>query len=367
MASSFIKEVAADSDIASTLSVLASSEVDDALVRAGTDRESFAGYRVHDSLGITALWRGLPIDASAYDAVFTVFGPVYAPVRQQQITGMAQAWIIYPRNPAYDKLPALLRMRTRLKFFLQMLFFSKSDVFIVEQEHVRRGLQQKRLFRNKPIHVVPNTVDSIFFDRGRWEPVALPSSSNRLKLGVVARPHIHKNLEILPSVRKLLAQRHGIDADVFVTLTDSEWEQKDSEFRRELTNVGSLRLGQVPTFLSAMDGVVFPSLLESFSASPLEALAVGRPLFASDLPFVRDTVGGQAALFDPMDAASCAEVIADYVKGGEQAGTPELPESLGWTARDRAKAYVSILRAAIGDDGVGCGRPPHIPRGGLAR
>lgn len=60
--------------------------------------------------------------------------------------------------------------------------------------------------------------------------------------------------------------------------------------------------------------VVCPSRWEGFGLTPMEGLALGRPVIASDIPVHREFVGEHVRLFDPDDAAqlaqSCAEVLA---------------------------------------------------------
>ena len=63
-----------------------------------------------------------------------------------------------------------------------------------------------------------------------------------------------------------------------------------------------------------MDAIIFPSLLECFSATPLEAMAMEKPFFASDREFIRDVCSDYALYFDPEDPISAANVINDYLE-----------------------------------------------------
>jgi hypothetical protein len=62
-----------------------------------------------------------------------------------------------------------------------------------------------------------------------------------------------------------------------------------------------------------MDAIIFPSLLECFSATPLEAMVMRRPLFVSDRPFNRDICGAFAYYIDPLGPVGIAELVADVL------------------------------------------------------
>ena len=69
--------------------------------------------------------------------------------------------------------------------------------------------------------------------------------------------------------------------------------------------------GDVPDLLAAADVFAFPSLYEGLGGAVLEAMALGVPVVASDLPALREVVepGGNALLVRPADPASLAGAI----------------------------------------------------------
>ena len=142
-------------------------------------------------------------------------------------------------------------------------------------------------------------------------------------------------------------------AEFFVTMTDAEFDSCSMDFRENIANFGPLDLAESPSFNSQLDGVVLPTLLECYSATPIEALAVRTPLFASDRPFIRDTVGSHANYFDPLDPVSIASSIAEYFSlpsvlraQREEAGYQHVAAG-DYSARDRAAALMRIVGRAI--------------------
>ena len=226
--------------------------------------------------------------------------------------GFAQPNIVYPTNLHTQQMDFFERWLNRLKFEIQAWFFTRADELVVELEHVKVGLYKRRLFRNKVINVVYSSVHSVFTQAACWAPLVLGDNPSGLKLGVISRNYPHKNLAILVEVKRLLLERYGREVNIFVTFTAKEWAACEEHFRENIINVGGLSLSQCPTFYSAMDGIVFPSLLECFSAVPIETLIMKRPLFASNLSFIKDVCGEHCNYFLPLDPADIARVIDAY-------------------------------------------------------
>lgn len=340
VAVSFLSELSRLPDLACTVDVWASSEVDHNLRELRIDTGVFNAYSVRDNQGVRQLWNGFNRVLRRYDTVFTVFGPLYAlRAPRRSIVGFAQGWIAYPRSDAYALLSTRSRWLARLRFRLQAFFYQKADRLIVELPHVRDRL--RTMGWSNPVDVVANCISDIFFDPTRWHPVSVPCT-NGIKLGILSRDYPNKNLSILPSVKRYLKNEYGLDVAFLVTLSKNEWRSRDEDFRSQILNVGPLSVAQCPSFYKQLDGFVFPSLLESFSASPIEALAMGLPVFASDRPFVRDTCGDAPVYFDPGDPRSIAASIAGYFKAPRPRSTCLPADYTDPTVR--ARRYMDIVR-----------------------
>lgn len=91
----------------------------------------------------------------------------------------------------------------------------------------------------------------------------------------------------------------------------------------------------VPALINYVDLFVFPSLWEGQGNALLEAMAVGAPIVATDIPSTRGTVTDeeQALLVPPGDASALASAVNRLL------AEPGFAARLGEAARDRARDY----------------------------
>lgn len=343
--------------------LLVSSKVDQNVRSLLVDITKFASYEVMDFYGVSALWKGLGKKLAGYDAVFTVFGPAYTFRRiKNHFVGFAQPNIIYPDNPVNKNLPLLQKAKTRTKYFFQKLFFSLASGVVVELPHVEQGLRGMSWFRDKKIFVVESAVHSVYSKRKEWEPLGEGvMGSVNLKLGLVSRNYPHKNLAVLPEVKRILKDVFDMDVSLYVTFTNGEWELCDENFQKSVINVGPLKLAQCPSFYAQLDGVVFPTVLECFSAVPIETFMLEKPLFVSDRGFIRDICREHANYFDPLSPYSIAISIHQFfslppdVQHKRTMAAHKFVQSLPGPDV-RAARYLDILRSELNE----CSQVHHV-------
>ena len=77
----------------------------------------------------------------------------------------------------------------------------------------------------------------------------------------------------------------------------------------------------LPDLLAAADVFVFPSRFEGFGGALLEAMALEKPIVASDLPAVREVVGPEevAPLVPSNDRSRVSRAIATTLRDASQA------------------------------------------------
>jgi len=350
VASSFINELPSISnEIVRSFDILVSSEVDKNI--NPSVKFFFKSYTVYNIFGIKNYKKNLGVFDS-YDLVFTVFGPSYYPITGIDLVGFAQAWILYPNNECYSMLSIVEKLKFKLKFFLQKMFFKKSDFCVVELEHVKRRLIELNVFKSNCIDVVYNTISNVYFSPERWERVKI-EPSNKIKIGLISRDYFHKNTNILPKIKSVLKNKYNKDIDFYVTFNELEWQSKSLDFQTKIINVGPLKINECPNFYERMDAIIFPSLLECFSATPLEAMIMKKPLFASDRGFIKDVCLDFAYYFEPTDPESAAVVIHNFIENqyneeleAKLLAAKKHAENFS-NARQRAVKYVDIIEGCL--------------------
>lgn len=80
-----------------------------------------------------------------------------------------------------------------------------------------------------------------------------------------------------------------------------EYEEyiKDLKLEERVILLGELSPDKVYSFLSNGDVFLFPSSWEAFGFSVVEAMAIGLPIVASDIPAMREIVGSSGILIEP--------------------------------------------------------------------
>ena len=347
VANSFVSELLKLENRPFSYKVLISDEIassfdKDELIKSGWN------FEVYNTYGIQTLWSPLNKIQNEFDSVFTLFGPKYTFFKAKwDIVGFAQANILDLNNSALKKQPYIERKKLQIKYILQTWFFKRSDYLIVELNHVRESLDSAGIFPKKSIGIVNNTVSSLYFDESSWHPLKIDKKKDEIAIGFITRDYPHKNIQILAKVAKILDKNYSMHVKFYFSLNEDEWKSYEHEFHKYGQTVGSLSVFECPNFYRQMDAVIFPSLVESFSASPIEALIMKKPLFASNKDFVKDVCKEHAYYFDPIDENSIVDTIYKYFTG-KQKTFDELKSAQEYVkkfsnARDRALRYLQII------------------------
>ncbi|WP_445781388.1 glycosyltransferase [Shewanella sp.] len=284
-----------------------------------------------------------------YDLIFTIFGPFYnLRFRGLSIVGFAQPSIIHNSDEVLAGLGRFRRNITRFKSSVQKQFFLyKTSSLVVEHEYIKDILIDKLQYKHE-VFVVPNSVSPVFFDASCWSNIRhFDVCEDVFYLGYLGRNYFHKNTSIFPSVARILQLKFGLKVKLVVTFSDLEWSECSIDFRKYSINVGSLNISQCPSFYKSVDAIFFPSLLECFSITPIEAMVMGKKLFASDRSFVRFVCGNYPYYFDPTDPEDIANVIfngyLDDFKEKIACSSDYLSPNVNSTSFTRSSSYFSLI------------------------
>ena len=185
--------------------------------------------------------------------------------------------------------------------------------------------------------VIHNGLDAGAFARDESSRRRLRTEWNlgddRVLTAYVGRLDHEKGLDLLLSATSHLAAR-GRPVDLVIAGDGPQRRMVENfiahgEGGRRCRYVGFLR--DVRDILSAADMFIMPSRWEGFGLAAAEAMAASLPVIASDIPALRDLLGGGSAglLVEPTDSVSLAEAMERL------ADDPPLRAAMGDAGRRR--------------------------------
>ncbi len=219
------------------------------------------------------------------------------------------------------------------------------------------------------IDILPNAV-SKFATGDEDDATGLPAAlkarlgSSRVKLLALTRYYPHKNLDIFLD----LFQRYREELRDFSVVLTIEGSQhagakrllkkiESNNLEDKIINIGPVEQTLLPALYRAVDALLLPTLLESFSGTYIEAMQFRRPILTSDRDFARAVCDDAALYFDPLSVEDIKAKLLTFAE--DEALRGKLRErgrerinqlSVGWgEIVKRALATMTSMRGASSD------------------
>lgn len=133
-----------------------------------------------------------------------------------------------------------------------------------------------------------------------------------------------KNHWLILHVWRRLAERLGGAAPKLLVIGQRGWECENVEDLLERCPALRGRVAEIPrcadaelaAYLRHAQALLFPSFAEGYGLPLAEALALGTPAIASDLPAFREIAGGIPDYLDPLDGKGWGEAVEAYARPG---------------------------------------------------
>lgn len=250
------------------------------------------------------------------EIVMTIFGPSYVRFRAPHICGVANPWVTHSTLLAFRTLGLPFGPLSGLvRILYKAYWYRKADFWITEAEAAKIGLVRRLHLPSDRIAIIQNTCGQQYFDQEGVAP--FPAPDQKVRILCLSAYYPHKNLEIIPSVARVLQQVDPtLDFEFILTLpTRSEgWFKIASGAKKmgvshRVCNHGPVPVADGPRLYQNSHIAFLPSVLETFSANYPEAMATGRPIVTTDLDFARDICKQAALYYQPMNAGSAAEAV----------------------------------------------------------
>lgn len=263
------------------------------------------------------------------DIIFTVFGPFWMKFAGRDskqptahLAGCAVCWSTHPNRLVYEKIGKIRTLKRKIRRAWDFFCLRRAQYFWIELDIAREGLKRGAGTTDARIRTISNTCAQVFFDAPK---PAADFRGNEIRLLSMGNPYVHKNFDIIPDVLVALKMRDPKRKYVF-TLTapedGEEWRNirtKAERLRVEdgIRTVGKVVLADCPALYSANDILFMPTLLETFSATYPEAMAMRRPIVTTNLNFAHDICKNAAVYYSPLDPKDAAEKIVQIVENAE--------------------------------------------------
>lgn len=242
----------------------------------------------------------------------------------------------------FDRYPQFMPQR-RYRGYYQMLTrmsLRQAAAVLTVSNATQQDLVDLYGVNTGKIYVTPEAAD------GAFQPASLEQMSavrtfyrlpNKFILTVgTQRPH--KNVTTL--LRAFAQIAPYTDASLVIAgKDDKRWPDEITPLVEELNiterviRVGHVLEKDLPALYSTADVFVFPSLIEGFGLPPLEAMACGTPVVASDGSSLPEVVGHAGLLVDPLNVNEWAETLLGILS------EPRLRRMLSEKGLERAASY----------------------------
>ncbi len=259
------------------------------------------------------------------------------------------------------KCPVVIRLNGSDTYFCHL---DNRPVKWKNKFHERRALQKadgllsvsqftadltNEVFRlQKDFAIIPNSIDTTLFKKSDSVELIPPlggkgvlyfgsliRKKGLLELPLIFNEVVRKN----PEVKLVLI---GKDVPDVISGSPSTWQMMQELFTDEaLSNVsylGSVPYQEIKAHIKAASLCVFPTFAEAFPVSWIEAMALQKPIVASNIGWANEIIeeGVEGFLVQPKDHKKYAQRILELLEN------PEMQSAFGMAARKKVVATFSM-------------------------
>jgi glycosyltransferase involved in cell wall biosynthesis len=233
--------------------------------------------------------------------VFTTSGPSYWKPISPHLLGFNLAHYVYQESPFFNIISIGQTIRWRIKGFLIRFFFKRdASIYFTQTDDIKERL--KKWLNTKNVYTISNTCNPVFFSHNICSKKLPIKESNEFRLLLLSAYYNHKYFEVIPKIIEIAKSEKINNFKFVLTLPDEDYQNIISEeISHMVFNVGPMNIEECPSLYNECDALFLPTLLECFSASYVEAMAMNKPIITSDLGFARTICDNAALYFNPMD------------------------------------------------------------------
>lgn len=159
-----------------------------------------------------------------------------------------------------------------------------------------------------------------------------------------------KNHIMLLQVWRQLVERLGEQAPRLVVIGQRGWEcenvvdllERCTSLKGAVIELQSCSDQELVTWLHHAQALLFPSFVEGYGMPLVEALALGVPVIASDLPVFREIAQSIPEYVNPLDGKRWIDLIMDYAQPDSASRAAQLLRMVQFNTPDWAEHFVKV-------------------------
>ena len=277
------------------------------------------------------------------DVIYSPLSPGYFFFKHKEVMRFANAWSTNATSYAWKTLPFKPKLRTMIYNIMQRALLRRAKYIITQTETVRGGLLRVTGLPENRVFVVPNVLPAVLQD---IDPTPLEADVKWIDIAAVGGQMPHKNLEIIPEVLRVLKEKYQLTNVRFHTTLPADsgvWWRienglKESGLTENVVNHGNMRLVDLADLYRHCRFCFLPTVLETFSASTIEAMYFDLKTVASNLSFNTEVMQDACLYFEPMNAESAADKFVQIISD------KALQDELSGKMKERLKNYTDFRK-----------------------
>ena len=193
--------------------------------------------------------------------------------------------------------------KERLMFFKKMC--DKADKIITVSNYSKENISEIVGIDKSKIKTIYDGVEPEFFNARRKEdPISTIVS-------IISNTSKRKNIEGIKKSWEIIKNKHNNARFIICGNIDQNLFPNDSR----TVFLGKVDRNQLVQILSIAHCLLFPSFAEGFGLPVIEAMAVGCPVVASDIPVIREIVGDDSLIYvNPYSPEDIANGVLEVLK-----------------------------------------------------
>lgn len=251
--------------------------------------------------------------------VYTMAGPAYLNFPAYHIQGLSNPYITHADWTAFRLRGNLFQTLSYYLFVgLQFIYSKRADYFIFQSDEARRSFIKRGGANKSNTHVIANAFDlSLLKENSNHYGLAKKAITDAKVIFCPGADYTHKGFQFIPHIAHCILKLGRDDIKFRLTLPNGELWLRILKLSQKLKvshlieNIGPYSYSDVVAHYESADIVFVPSLLETFSASYLEAVFFRKKLIVADRSFSREVCGNYAVYCNPKEPQSSARLICE--------------------------------------------------------